>query len=159
MDEAALRLVYADLRTLDAAMDHAEQDGLIGCVRLVDSLGGMKEFRSLIGDLAMLRERLKACRPVRTQRIREAGGSFTKDEIIILLDRQNGRCAYARSNAKPAHCRGKITKRTCQRDHMTPIARGGSNDIGNIQLTCGPCNQRKHAADPVAFAQKIGLLI
>jgi hypothetical protein len=30
-------------------------------------------------------------------------------------------------------------------DHMVPLAVGGLNDITNIQLLCGPCNQQKSA--------------
>lgn len=30
-------------------------------------------------------------------------------------------------------------------DHMTPIARGGSHDSGNITLACSKCNAEKHA--------------
>jgi hypothetical protein len=30
-----------------------------------------------------------------------------------------------------------------ERDHVMPRARGGSNYIGNLVLTCGPCNLAK----------------
>lgn len=32
-------------------------------------------------------------------------------------------------------------------DHMVPLARGGLNDVTNIQLLCQDCNLRKHDAD------------
>jgi len=31
--------------------------------------------------------------------------------------------------------------------------------LANIQLTCGPCNNRKRATDPIEFAQRLGRLI
>lgn len=45
------------------------------------------------------------------------------------------------------------------RDHRVALANGGDNDITNIELLCGPCNQRKHAKDPVRWAQENGRLL
>jgi 5-methylcytosine-specific restriction endonuclease McrA len=44
-------------------------------------------------------------------------------------------------------------------DHIVPIALGGSNGRRNIQLLCAPCNQSKHALDPIEWAQTQGLLL
>lgn len=40
-----------------------------------------------------------------------------------------------------------------------PLARGGGNGIGNIQLLCPPCNLRKGSKDPIKWAQKNGRLL
>lgn len=28
-------------------------------------------------------------------------------------------------------------------DHITPLTRGGTHELANLQLLCGPCNSRK----------------
>jgi 5-methylcytosine-specific restriction endonuclease McrA len=85
------------------------------------------------------------------RRARELGaeGGFTLDEIKALLQHQRGKCIYcARSIRKDYHV-----------DHRVALARGGSNWISNIQLTCGPCNRRKGATDPIEYARRIGRLL
>lgn len=77
------------------------------------------------------------------------GGKFSVSEIEALHERQRGLCAY---------CRAPL-KNNFHRDHITPLSRGGSNDITNIQLLCPSCNQRKCAKDPIEFAQQMGLLL
>ena len=44
-------------------------------------------------------------------------------------------------------------------DHVIPLARGGSNENGNFQLLCAPCNLRKGATDPIEFMQSQGKLL
>ena len=45
------------------------------------------------------------------------------------------------------------------RDHRVALANGGTNDIGNIELLCGSCNQRKSAKDEIAWANENGRLL
>ena len=33
-----------------------------------------------------------------------------------------------------------------QVDHVTPLAKGGTNDLANLVLSCGPCNVAKGAS-------------
>jgi len=66
---------------------------------------------------------------------RELGGSFTVAEIKELFALQEGRCIY---------CESELSQVGFHRDHMTPLVRGGSNEITNIQLLCPNCNRRKH---------------
>ena len=62
-----------------------------------------------------------------------ANGKFTLAEFKALCAAQGDRCAKCRKKAK-------LTA-----DHITPLARGGSNLIVNIQGLCLPCNMKKHA--------------
>jgi len=66
---------------------------------------------------------------------RELGGSFTVAEIQELFVLQEGKCVY---------CKADLSMVGFHRDHMTPLVRGGSNEISNIQLLCPNCNRRKH---------------
>lgn len=94
----------------------------------------------------------------RWARKKGAEGRYTEAEVVDLLKRQKSKCAYARHHLP--WCNGRITLDTCHRDHIVPLSNPTStNWIRNIQLTCQPCNNRKHAKDPVVFAQQIGLLI
>jgi len=85
------------------------------------------------------------------RRAREVGaeGSFTKEEVRELLEKQRGKCAVCRTDI-----RSKM-----HRDHIQPIAVGGTNYISNIQLLCPDCNFQKNAKDPVQFMQSRGFLL
>lgn len=95
----------------------------------------------------------------RRARKKGAEGSYTWEETKNLFKLQRGRCAYSGKAMRPAWCLGKITLETCNKDHIAPLASHGTNWIGNIQLTCRPCNMHKHASDPVAFARELGCLL
>lgn len=85
----------------------------------------------------------------RRARMLQSGGSFTPAQIRDLHKKQKGKCAI---------CRDKL-KRNFHRDHIVPLARGGSNLIHNIQLLCKACNLRKNAKDPIDFMQSEGYLL
>ena len=82
-------------------------------------------------------------------RRRNAPGSHTGTDILDILKSQKGRCAY---------CRKKMGG-NYHVDHIVAVARGGTNDKRNLQALCPPCNLKKHARDPIEFAQAIGLLV
>lgn len=77
------------------------------------------------------------------------GGSFTSAQVAELYTKQRGRCA---------NCGAKLGDEY-HRDHKAPLSKGGTNDITNIELLCGPCNLRKNAKDPVDWANENGRLL
>lgn len=90
-----------------------------------------------------------AHRATRRSRQRGAPGTYTAADIESLYLKQRGCCA---------NC-GCALGDKFHRDHRVSLFRGGSNEITNIELLCGPCNQRKHAKDPIAWARENGRLI
>jgi len=82
-------------------------------------------------------------------KLHAAEGSHTREQIQALYASQNGKCVYCRASLKSGY----------HADHIKPLSKGGSNWITNIQLTCGPCNNRKRATDPIEFAQRLGRLL
>ena len=86
-----------------------------------------------------------------TRRARKAqsGGSFSTKQIEQLYGLQRGCCAM---------CKDRLDSQF-ERDHITPIALGGSSDISNIQLLCRPCNRSKGSKAPIEHAQRLGMLL
>ena len=78
-----------------------------------------------------------------------AEGSHTRQEIEALYAKQKGRCPYCRASLENGY----------HADHRVALSNGGSNWITNIELTCGPCNNRKRATDPIDFARRMGRLL
>lgn len=78
-----------------------------------------------------------------------AGGSHTPADIADIKRMQRSRCAYCPANIGSSY----------HVDHIKPLIRGGTNDRRNLQLLCQPCNNKKHAADPLVFARKLGMLL
>lgn len=69
-------------------------------------------------------------------RKRGAEGSHTFGDWETLLAQYDHTC--------PA-CGEREPKIKLTRDHIVPLARGGSNNIENIQPLCRSCNSKKHA--------------
>ena len=75
--------------------------------------------------------------------------NYTRSDVLNLFLKQKGKCVG---------CLRRITK-GYHVDHVKPLSRGGSNAANNIQLLCQPCNQRKHAKDPIVWARQSGRLL
>jgi 5-methylcytosine-specific restriction endonuclease McrA len=81
---------------------------------------------------------------------RSCNGELSLDISTRLLAFQKNRCAI---------CRTSLKKTGYHLDHIIPLARGGKNTDGNIQVTCPKCNMEKHAKDPIQFMQERGFLL
>lgn len=79
-------------------------------------------------------EVLRHRRAIRRARERGAPGSHTHAEWLAKIELYAGACAYC----------GRTDAPLC-RDHVVPVAKGGTNDIDNIVPACRPCNSRKGA--------------
>jgi 5-methylcytosine-specific restriction endonuclease McrA len=79
---------------------------------------------------------------------KNADGRHTKQQISELFAKQRGSCADCGKNLEKYHV-----------DHITPLSKGGSNAIYNLQLLCPSCNLRKSDKDPIIHAQSLGRLL
>lgn len=52
---------------------------------------------------------------------------------------------YKRDKFQCQGCGKKEDKTQLNIDHIIPLAKGGSNDLSNLQTLCYQCNQRKKA--------------
>jgi hypothetical protein len=66
--------------------------------------------------------------------LREIVNAKTRNSIF---DRDNGKCAY---------CQGQILyDESWHIDHIVPVAKGGTNELSNLTLSCVACNLKKGA--------------
>lgn len=86
----------------------------------------------------------------RRARERDAGGRLSVGLTYKLFTLQKGRCACG--------CKQPLGD-DFHRDHIMPLALGGSNTDDNIQLLRSTCNLQKHAKHPVDFMQQRGFLL
>jgi 5-methylcytosine-specific restriction endonuclease McrA len=87
------------------------------------------------------------------RRAAKEGHQWGKDFVLTLLAAQKSRCMNCLKKF-PAKGHGRFHV-----DHIMPLALGGSNAPSNIQLLCAPCNLRKSAKHPLAFARQCGRLL
>lgn len=85
----------------------------------------------------------------RIARIKKVGGKLSKGLAKTLFTLQRGLCVCCRKPLGP----------TFHLDHIIPLALGGENVDGNIQLLRARCNLQKHMKHPVDFMQERGFLL
>lgn len=80
---------------------------------------------------------------------KESIGFFTSIDILRIMSLQRAKCA---------NC-GSLVGDRYHVDHINPLSRGGSNGPENIQILCPTCNHKKHAKDPIQWANENGKLL
>ncbi|MEN9611141.1 MAG: hypothetical protein RLZZ628_1955 [Bacteroidota bacterium] len=72
---------------------------------------------------------------------------FSKSERDLIVNRAQRTCEYCRSLQD-------YSPDSFEAEHIMPVVRGGSDDLGNIALACSGCNKRKSdkisAFDPIS---------
>jgi len=95
------------------------------------------------------RKRSIGPRETRPQKRRRLRAENPQKYLNAERKAQKDRCAY---------CHKKLG-RGYHVDHIVPLARGGTNERRNIQITCKQCNHIKRDKDPIKFAQELGRLL
>jgi hypothetical protein len=70
----------------------------------------------------------------------EVAGSHTEAEWQALVEAWGWRCFYC---GKPIHENPESILDALTKDHLVPISRGGSDNIGNLVPACFNCNRLK----------------
>ena len=79
-------------------------------------------------------DKRRRLRQNRRARLNGNGGVLSKGIMGILWARQYGLCAA---------CDTPLPETGHHLDHIIPLARGGRNEDGNVQLLCPKCNLKK----------------
>lgn len=114
----------------DAEKHRASRRDLTPAQRLSKNAGAQKYRKANPAKVAMWNR-------LRRLRERAAGDTPTPHEIGAILCSQDARCIYCAMLIAPS-VRFDI-------DHKTPVSRGGSNDIANLQIACPTCNMKKQS--------------
>jgi HNH endonuclease len=73
---------------------------------------------------------------------------FSRAEREIIVNRAQGTCEYC-------HILQDYSPDSFEAEHIIPVVRDGSDDLGNIALACSGCNKRK--SDKIAAIDPISL--
>jgi hypothetical protein len=117
-------------------------------LRELESIGAIRKegepnregtlYRVLVPD------EIEACRKYRAERLTEnLPPEALEAEIDHYNVRENRVKIFERDQYKCFYCEKQLTRFTATLDHITPVAEGGGNDIGNLITACLHCNSRK----------------
>lgn len=85
----------------------------------------------------------------RKKRLVDAGGKYSKADVIMLFNLQNGSCYYCLSSLVDLN-----NKERFHIDHYISVANGGTNGLENLVLACPICNIKKGSENGDSFARK-----
>lgn len=94
------------------------------------------------------KERLRPQRKI-LKALRRGAGRLSRGIVERLMTMQRSKCACCHTSLADGY----------HLDHITPLAKGGTNADHNMQLLCPRCNLSKSAKDPIEFMQSRGFLI
>ena len=77
----------------------------------------------------------------RRAKLKGSGGKHTADDIDTIYRSQKGRCWWC----------GKKVGEAFHVDHRIPVAKGGSDNPGNLVISCPSCNLKKRDKHPWDF--------
>ena len=100
-----------------------------------------REYRDRHSPIARHRRRelRKGAATLDSHRWESSDGSrHIPDEVRdAVWVRDGGQCTFVAPDETRCRCRGGL-----EVDHITPIANGGTHDLSNLRLLCGPHNRR-----------------
>lgn len=67
--------------------------------------------------------------------------------------------AWEAKQKKHCYWCGAKCLRDYEIDHYVPLSKGGEHKLSNLVISCGPCNRKKCAKDPLDFAKEVGRLL
>lgn len=127
---------------------NAEQERQRGRAKRSRNIQGYRDYSVTYNRRNL--ERLAAIARNRRARVRQNGGTHTAADVAEIFRVQGHKCAY---------CQADLAGKKRHVDHITPLAKGGSNDRRNLQILCVACNKSKSARDPIEFMQSKGKLL
>jgi hypothetical protein len=93
----------------------------------------------------LLPEEIDACRAARESRAKSVTRPIDAErEVDYYNVRENRLKVYERDNYLCRYCNKQLTRFTATLDHVTPVAEGGDNTLGNLVTACLDCNSRKN---------------
>lgn len=90
-------------------------------------------------------EKYATCKRNRRARKEAASGTHTAEDIQAQYARQRGKCYYC----------GEKVNENYHVDHVTPLAKGGSNGPENLVIACPSCNLSKGPKLPLDFCGRL----
>ena len=85
------------------------------------------------GDAKRAFEHFEAKRQIPLAPVGGRRGRKKREMIEFIAQRDGWGCFY---------CEEALSVETATREHLVPVAHGGSDHVGNIVLGCEPCNKR-----------------